>query len=415
MEGLFEQVFQYSKSNAIRFHMPSHNGSDIGINTSMDITELSFSDNLLNGHGLIKKTEEKIASLYNCNHALMLTCGATIAVSIAINVAKSYGDTIVVVGDGHISIYNNARVQGMQVVKVTSVNQMKQINGKIGAVFVTSPNYFGKITLAKNWRYDGALLIVDESHGSHFSFSSELPNSQCNDCDILISSWHKGLPVLTGGAVLLCNDIDIYRQLLYSRKLIHSTSPNYLIMASMDRACDIMNVKGEEYYRQVIESINGFRSLLCNRYIVLDTDDITRVCISLQGMCANAYAEILEANNIFIEMAYNDILVLIVTPFNHQHLQELARLMNSIMFEKKCEFISPLICEKKEILKSEIEFINCEKALGRVCAQELAIYPPGVPILIVGDIINRQVLDFILDRINIIFGLVDGLLPVFKN
>lgn len=395
--------------------MPSHNGIDLGINTAMDITELSFSDNLLNSSGVIKETEEKIARVYGCDYALMLTCGATTGVGIAVNVAKQYGDIIAVVGDAHISLFNNARLQNMCVVKVREKQELNAIKGKIGGIFITSPNYFGSITDAEGWRYGDALLIVDESHGSHFPFSSLLPESQCKKCDILISSWHKGLPVLTGGAVIVCNDESIYRQLLYSRKLIHSTSPNYMIMASMDRACDVMQADGEKNYRKVFSAIDAFKEKLCDRYAVLDNDDKTRVCISLRGMDAYGYSQILEKAGIFIEMTYNDILVLIVTPYNYRRLERLLSVMNEVDYNKPCEFVKIPYCEKAEVYTDNVEFVQINKALGRISASEIGIYPPGTPLVTVGDIINSEAIEFIIKNNKAIFGLVDGMLAVVKD
>lgn len=395
--------------------MPSHNGCDLGINTAMDITELSFSDNLLNGNGVIKATEKKIADIYKTDYALMLTCGATMGVSIAVNTAKLYGDIIAVVGDAHISVYNSARVQNMQVVNVASTSELLDIKGKIGAIFITSPNYYGVVTVADNWRYKDALLIIDESHGSHFPFSKLLPDSQRHKCDILISSWHKGLPVLTGGAVMVCSNEKIYRQLLYSRKLLHSTSPNYMIMASMDRACDEMSANGGKYYDNVFKEIKTFKANLCERYYVIDNDDATRLCISLKGKDASGFSKILETNGIYIEATYNDILVLIVTPYNYKWLKQLLKVMNNVEYNEICKTIIPPKCEKAVIKSNKVDFIDIKDALGRICALDLGIYPPGVPLIVVGDIINNNVIDFIVGNKQSIFGLVDGLIAVVGN
>ena len=89
---LYTALKKYAQSNPIRFHMPSHNGIDLGIDTSMDITELSFSDNLIESDGIIKNCENNIANAYGTKYGLMITSGATTAIAAALHTAKNKGN-----------------------------------------------------------------------------------------------------------------------------------------------------------------------------------------------------------------------------------------------------------------------------------------------------------------------------------
>lgn len=418
-DKLYQTLKNYSNKTPLRFHMPSHNGEDIGISTSMDITELSFSDNLIASDSVIARTEQNIAKAYNVPYALMLTNGATLGVAIALFAAKQKGDNLLVVGDCHKSIYNYAHIFGL------NLHFAKALNGslcydKYAAVIVTTPNYFGKTFDLTPLKNTTALVIADSSHGSHFAFSDLLPDLNTAIADIIVLSFHKTLPVLTGGAGVLCKDKTIYDMLVYARSLLHSSSPNYLVMASIDKAiCDFFE-NGKDYYKQVIASINEFKKTLNTRYNVVQTDDITRLCICLNGLNAEKFSKLLEAQNVYIEMTYGDLLVLIITPFNHKHLKLLASIVNNI----KCEDTYIPIAQLSELNLSEnqtkintnfkkVSFCTLNEAIGKVCASNIGIYPPGVPVIHMGDKITEGQLSFLQNENVEIFGLTNNKIAVF--
>ena len=145
------------------------------------------------------------------------------------------------------------------------------------AIIFTSPNYFGKVQDIQKLKNTTALVIADSSHGAHFAFCSKLPDLQTDIADITVLSFHKTLPVLTGGAGILTNDEKLYQMLVYSRSILHTSSPSYLIMASIDNAICEMALNGETLYNQVLSEIDNFKKQLCDRYFVVDNDDKTRL------------------------------------------------------------------------------------------------------------------------------------------
>lgn len=457
---LFDTIKNYAESKPIRFHMPAHNGEDIDITTAMDVTELSFSDNLIESDGVIALCEKNIATAYGTNYALMLTTGATTGVAIALSTARNIGKKLLMVGDLHKSVYNYANIFGFETTHTDSLScinsnnnkdrsvsdinngvrndnsnatnsknsdNINAVNGTNGdnsnkinaddfdAVILTSPDYFGKtydITCLKDTK---ALVIVDASHGAHFAFSDKLPNLDTDTADITILSFHKTLPVLTGGAGLLCNDRNIYDMLCYSRSVLHSSSPNYLTMASIDKSISNFFSNGQRLYDNCLQEIEIFKSSLCNRYKVLETNDKTRLCISANKISGKEILSQLERQNIYLEMAYNDILVAIVTPYNCKHLSVLARALNDINCTTQTEQINIKKPSKIGTICKKVKFLPIKECLNKVSAGNIGIYPPGTPIITVGDLIDSQIIDFLQSTDCEIFGLINGKLPIFDE
>lgn len=411
---LFDITKKYAQSGAIRFHMPAHNGEDIGICTAMDITELSFSDNLIESDGVIANCEKNIAQAYGVNFALMLTCGATSGVAIALHAAANKGKNLLLIGDCHKSVHNYAMIFGFSVTKADNFENI--CANDFDAIVITSPDYFGQTKDVTTLKNTTALVIVDASHGSHFAFCDALPDLQTNIADITILSFHKTLPVLTGGAGLLCNSHDIYDMLCYSRSLIHSSSPNYLTMASIDKAICDFSKHGQTLYSNCLKELQKFENSLCKtKYEVVKTCDKTRLCISTKGKSADRVAKLLEEQNIFLEMTYKDLLVAIVTPFNCVHLQKLSNALNEIDVAEKAENIRLPKSTKHANNKQKVRLIVPQNALGKVCAANVGVYPPGTPLLTVYDVITEEILRFLNSTKCEIFGLVNGKIPVFEE
>lgn len=414
---LYETLINYCDKNPVRFHMPGINGKDIGLCSCMDITELSFSDNLIDSNGIIKNTENNIAKAYSTNFALMLTCGATSGVAISLFVAKQYGNNLLIVGDCHKCVFNYASIFGLNITKIESFDNDIDFDN-FDCIVLTTPNYFGKTTNIDKLKNCNALKIVDASHGSHFAFCSKLPNLPTDIADITILSFHKTLPVLTGGAGIVCNNQEIFDKLVYARSLIHSSSPSYLIMASIDKAIVNFFENGEKLYQNVFNHINNFKNTLNDNFTVEKTDDKTRLCIGCKGKNANQIKNILEQNNIFVEMTYQDILVLIVTPYNSDKLEILSSVLNDIDVDQISLVENDNICQnqtKTDINANKIKFLPLAECAGKISASNIGIYPPGTPIIRIGDKITQNNIKFLQNTDLEIFGFVNGKTPVYED
>ena len=407
----------YSSANAIRFHMPGHSGVDIGINTNIDITELSFSDNLISATGAILDTEKLIADAYNMPYALMLTCGATSAVAIALYVASLHGDSIGIVGDAHKSVYNYADIFKLKIHKINDENMLDNLP-KLAAIIITSPDYFGNTKCIEKYK-GNHLIIVDQSHGAHFAFSSQLPDNQ-NSADILITSWHKTLPVLTGGAVISCNNNDIYSQLLIGRNILHSSSPNYMIMSSIDNCVRSMSACGNKIYNEVITKISLLTKSLPDRYTHIASDDVTRLVIATKYANGAVLSSILQTFCVYIEMSYEDKIVCIITPYNYHHLQRFFDILSQINLDKSiinCKDFLPSFDIKSttDYNEKNAKLIDISESKNRVCMTTIGLYPPCVPIITKGEIITKEIIDFLIEKQTNIFGLITGKILAAKH
>ena len=222
------------------------------------------------------------------------------------------------------------------------------------------------------------------------------------------------MPANTGASALFTQDENIYLNLKYYRSMIHSTSPNYMTMASIDCARDDFEKNGELYYakiKQVVDSYNG----QIGGFNILNTDDFSRLVLQSDGVDANEILEQLHDKGIDIEMAYLDKLVLILTPYNIDKLNKLEKALkqtNKTKLEKK-EFSKPLV-KAKEIKSYKIDFVDLEKSLGYVCACEIGIYPPSIPVVHSYEIIEEESLKVLIANKDHLFGLVNGKVAVLK-
>lgn len=409
------------KSDHLSFHTPGHSGGMVIYslsNAPIDVTELRFSDNLLNAEGVILQSEMEVSKAYGTQNVLYSTAGATALIHTVIRALSSKGNFLIF-GDAHKSIYNALRLYVGKGYAYSGLDLKGAIaKSNAGVVIVTSPDYFGRTRNLKEIRSIcddmGAVLIVDASHGAHFAFSQNLPKSATEYADLVIHSCHKTMPVLTGGAIL--NYTDEYKaSILSTFREIHTTSPSYPVMASIEGAVERFDREGEVLYIKTLSKIAEFTKNAKDKpYEVVATDDKTRLVIETHSDALNI-AKGLEARNIYPEMVYGSKLVFIVTPFNADKLCLLQEALDSEVYEGVYESLS---FENKELIElnfqGEREQIPFEKAEGRVCYDGVGLYPPGVPVILPGERIDSQKLDFLRSRLKLTFGLENGMVNVVK-
>lgn len=349
--------------------MPGHSGecgvldSELYSVAPFDVTELSFSDNMLDEKGVILEAEMLCAKAYNVPHSLFFTNGATSAIFTGVALLKRHTSLVCVIGSPHKSVINALELMGVNYV-------LSEKDVPADGFIVTTPDYFGKTTDYSylKEKYPSSIILVDEAHGAHFAFSTLLPKSSTKYADIVVNSMHKTLPVFTGGALLHTTDrfVDEVREL---RGQLHSTSPSYLIMASMDYARGYFEEYGEKLYSSLKENIDALR--LPDGFKKVETDDFTRLVIKVPNY-TNGYAvsHILEKRGVFIEMATCEELVLIVTPFNKNKLCLLESL-DKMTFS----------CENN---------INLKSLVGRIAEKDIGLYPPSTILVKKGDVITLE-------------------------
>jgi|AGTN01.3.fsa_nt_gi Arginine/lysine/ornithine decarboxylases len=398
----------------ISFHTPAHGGS---LNEE-DITELSYSDNLLSPSGAIKFSEEEIAKAYGAEKAFYVTSGATVAVQIAVETYKD--KKILVLPGAHRSVFEAIRLFGAEGYYGGN-SSIEEALEKIepGAVLLTYPDYFGNCfdikAVSEKIKNSGAKLIVDSAHGSHFKFSSKMPVPATKYGDIVTHSLHKTMPALTGAALILCRGEEEER-VFRSFKKIHSTSPSYPVMLSVERAVKKFSGEGEALYGKVLSEIKKFREKLPAPYAALENGDKTRLVIS-SPYRAPEVSGYLEKNGLFPEAALFEKLVFIVTPYNYKNLKLLSSLLKiAPAFELRVPASFPSDSGLQKIISAEGEIITISplESSGRISASDVGFYPPGVPVVFEGQEISGEAALFIEKNKGKLFGLDNGLIYVLK-
>ena len=276
---LYDKLIEYSKSGTYPLHMPGHKRNTKllqGVDPfDIDITEITDFDNLHNAEGIIKESMENAAKYYGVKKTWYLVNGSSSGILAAIHSVTDIGDKILIGRNCHKSVYNaiEARNLNAEYVYPEFIDELNMCGGyepekireilcnnsDIKAVVITSPTYEGIVSdikkIAEVVHAQGAILIVDEAHGAHFRVSDKLPRPayECG-ADIVIESVHKTLPSLTQTALLHLNSDRVLEKKITKALAIYQTSsPSYLLMASIEKCIYYMSKNGKELSLKDVE------------------------------------------------------------------------------------------------------------------------------------------------------------------
>lgn len=407
----------------ISFHTPAHNNTLPSEFLHCDITELCYSDNLLNAKGSLKKLEQKVSSIYQVKKAFISTNGATNCILTAIYCLKDKGSFLIVGDHTHKSVYSALEVANCQAYFTSNLTKdnISKLPHDIKVIVLTTPNYYGEcidIDFYQDFaQKNNCYLVIDASHGCHFVFSSKLPRSVSYCGDLVVHSFHKTLPVPTGGAVLLCNNTQLVDECNRIRQLFHSTSPSYFVLVGIERAIDIMQKDGEILYDLIYNAILEFRKFDIGNFKCLVNHDFSRLVLYSDFDADIAMQQLFE-RGFALEMCDGNKLVAIVTPYNYKALKQLAKALKTISELKIAQNknkIKKHIAEQdisKIIFNPQKELVDIDNALGRISANQVGIYPPGTSILRSGEVITQQTIKVIKENMDKAFGLENSKLSV---
>lgn len=378
---LYDAVINYNPT--LRLHMPGTSGdasiSPLYSSAPFDITELDFSDNLHDANGVIAESEKLTAEAYGSKHCLYFTSGATTAIFCAILTVKDYVNKLYCLGTPHKSIVNAGELFNIDIEAVDTLPSNCQ------AVILTTPDYYGNIVSVRDIRnkFPNAFIIVDEAHGAHYPYSTLLPKNVTNEADMVINGLHKTLPVYTGGAILRSDSDELTEKARYYRSKVHTTSPSYLTMCSMDYARGYMQENGERLYACVKTAIDNLS--LPNGFSIVPSDDFTRLVIEVPKS-TNGYAVARKSQDsgIYFELVEDRRLVAIVTPFNYTKLKLLETL----------DPTAPLMRGR-----------DLSELIGTQATKDIGLYPPGKVYIKKGEIITAEIIEVLQRDSQRIFGL----------
>lgn len=451
---LIDRLKDYSRSDFYPFHMPGHKrqiengvGAEFPAPFSIDITEIDGFDNLHHAEGILRESMEWAASVYGTDKTYYLINGSSCGILSAISGCVVAGGKILVSRNCHKSVYNGIFVNHLEseyiypqfidnfgITGGLSANDVDNLLARypeIQAVLVVSPTYEGIVSdiaaIADAAHRHNVPLIVDEAHGAHFPFSEELPVSALElGADVVIQSVHKTLPSMTQTALLHVKDglvdVDMIEQYLH---IYQSSSPSYVLMASIERCIEWMDTEGrvrmEEYLAMLKESRKKLKGM---KYLkLLDRDvigsggihdlDITKIVISTRGTSIDGAKldEVLRKNyHLEMEMCGPESVVALTSLMDTK--EGLDRLTDALIEvdagleagEVRDSSVCPVYPKIKlkiaHALSTTGEPVEWKDAAGRVSAEFVYIYPPGIPLIAPGEILEEDLINKIIDYKN---------------
>lgn len=443
--------------------MPGHKGSRIYRENGYgyfldkimdcDITEIPGADNLFQTEGIIAETMKKYERLYGVKKSYLLVNGSSGGLISAILACVRPGGKLIMARNSHKSIFNALGLASIEPVyaypeeaegcgilgEITAEEIVRCMddNPDADAVILPSPNYYGICSnvrkIAEEVHKRGKVLIVDQAHGAHLRLFEKYAGSgagcACAECgfpesaetqgaDIVINSIHKTLASFTQSALLNLTS-DRVNPFVMEDKLqtIESSSPSYLLMATLDINADLLEKSGErlikewtdnlEYFYTEAEKIPGLRVIMPQNM------DMTKINIDMSayGINGNELEELLMERDIFIELVTGNIVMCMTgignTRRDYERLIESLKEIAAKLGENKAggQAIRPAgqpevltrVLEKKAV-PVEKEFVLIDEAAGRVCGSSIIPYPPGIPIVCPGEVIDEAVIEYVKAR-----------------
>lgn len=460
--GMYEALSAYGNSDFYPYHMPGHKRSRQMQEWSdifrIDITEIDGFDNLHQAEGIIRQAQERASQLYGAEETFFLVNGSTCGVLSAVLAATEKKDTILIARNCHKSVYHAAFLQELQLrylcpgqiaeygiadaISPPAVEMALEKYPECKAVVITSPTYEGIIAdirgIAQIVHKYGKILIVDEAHGAHLGLAEGMPeNAVRQGADLVIHSLHKTLPAMTQTALLHVNGNLVNRKKLRRYLSIFQTSsPSYVFMANMDACITYMRENADAGYAKMksnychfMEQMKACKHIRIGNQEAVDKQcyhfkawDFGKLVISVKGTVGmngqQLYDILRDEFHLQMEMAADSYVLAIMTIMDRkegwQRLADaLLRIDGRIEAGGKSSF-SPKLSETAlpeaamtiaktfaTILENEE---NCEEipliqAEGKIAGDFVNLYPPGIPILVPGEVIGKQEIERILESL----------------
>lgn len=435
--SLYQALRKRTAEKAARFHMPGHKGRaayDLPSNIfSIDYTEIDGTGNLYEGDEPILSAERHAAQTLGASDCLFLTGGSTLALQTAIASAVPVGGSLLVDRGCHRAVthamalldltphfvYPSTLPTGIPgPLSPSDVEQALRAHSEASALLITSPNYYGVLqdipALAELCHRYGKLLLVDAAHGAHLKAVCGQSVIE-QGADLAAVSTHKTLPALGQSAVLLSSGRIPFDTLLQTAPLFGTSSPSYLLMASIDLACAWLDDEGEQAYRACADTVRTLRTeiprhtpfpVLSERDAALDPCRLTICCQGTNVTGDELSAILCREFGIDAEMSDAHHVVLICTGMDQP--RDYARLMGALKHpqfhrveEAPAAASAPAlphpvrVCSVREAQFAPFVSIPVEQAAGRICARAVTPYPPGVPVIYPGERIAQVHIEFL--------------------
>ncbi|NLY72571.1 MAG: aminotransferase class I/II-fold pyridoxal phosphate-dependent enzyme [Tissierellia bacterium] len=420
-----EALDRVIEEELIHFEMPGHKGRIEEEIYKYDYTEIEGTDNLTSPQGAILETMEAISRAFGSKKSFISINGSTGGLLGAMSAAFKRGDEIIIMRGAHISIYDGIYLLGLRPRYLYNdrdyLAQLKElVNENTRGLVLTSPDYYGAILDEEIFQWIRArdlTLIVDEAHGSHLKLIDESLSSMAY-ADIVVHSFHKTLPSMTQSAVVhLCSERFSENYLQKHIKLFQSTSPNYLLMRSLDLALEIYESRGKKLMEDLLENCRAFKEELektTDFYVDYrgKRQDKTRLFISHKKEID--YGDLdkkLRARALQSEFFNQDGILLMPSIMNIKNdFDKLLEALQGLeLIDKKKlgykDFRPVRALEVGQAFLRQTRLVSFKEAVGRVVTEYAIPYPPGSPVLVPGEIMDKKLAAYLEDFQGEIVGL----------
>jgi arginine/lysine/ornithine decarboxylase len=469
-------LIEHAKKNTVSFHMPGHKGAGIYSRyhyeeflsrmMDCDITEIPGADNLFQTEGIIRDTQYKYATLYDVAYSYLLINGTSGGLIAAILASVAPEKKLIMARNCHKAVFNALtlgniqpvyaypeRVSGQEIAGPISVAEIKRLlteNPDGAAVILPSPNYYGICSdikaIADVVHEAGKILIVDQAHGAHLHFfhkygvGEDMPlSAESCGADIVVNSTHKTLASFTQSAILNLNSNRVDRYHLEDKlQAIQSTSPSYLLMASLDINAEILQNHGKTLIEEWRANLDDFyrKAADIQGLSIMKAPNLDRTKVNLDmselGLSGAALEIGLIERGIFPELNTGNILMCMTgigNTRNHMNrlIEALADIAEINHHRNINEGNSESIKTPPTKVPDQAEFacipnakmyVRLEDAADRICAGSVIPYPPGIPIICPGEAFTAEIVQYIQFLRNSgekVIGVTDaGTVPVGK-
>ncbi|KML39699.1 MULTISPECIES: aminotransferase class I/II-fold pyridoxal phosphate-dependent enzyme [Bacillaceae] len=451
---LFSGLLAHAKKDPVQFHIPGHKkgaGIDpefrdyIGDNAlAIDLINIGPLDDLHQPKGIIKEAQDLAAEAFGADRTFFSVQGTSGAIMTMVMAVCGPGDKIIVPRNVHKSVMSAIVFSGATPIFIhpeidenlgishgittESVSKALELHPDAKGVLVINPTYFGVsadlkriVEIAHSYNVP---VLVDEAHGVHIHFHDELPLSAMQaGADLAATSVHK-----LGGSMTQSSILNMKGNLVSAKRvqsilsMLTTTSTSYLLLASLDVARKRLATEGKELIQKTIDlaqsirrRINEIDRLYCVGEEILETKaahdyDPTKLIISVKELGMNGFDVenwLREHHNIEVEMSdlYN--ILCIVTPGDSEReadilvtaLAELASERKGNTEKLETQVLLPdipvLSLTPRDAFYADTELVPFDESEGRIIAEFIMVYPPGIPIFIPGEIITGENLRYI--------------------
>lgn len=444
----------YVSERRIPFHMPGHKQGK-GVNKLLkslfgqkvfryDLTEVDGSDYLNSPTSVIQEAEKLAAQAFGSYKTFFLINGSTVGNHAAILSLVRENDKIIIGRNAHQSTAAGIILSGAYpiyaqptmhkesgfypVISPHEISRLISIYPEVQAVHLTSPTHIGFMpdiqSIHDLTSKHNIPLIVDEAHGSHFPFHSELPISAIKlGADIVVQSTHKTIGSLTQTSMLHINKSPYIssRKMQSILGILQSSSPSTLFIMSLDAARHQMAANGEKLLSRTLQlarnlrsQINTIPNLSCYGKEVVGTDDIydldeTKILINVSKTGYTGYelekilgrkygieVEMSDAQHLLVFVTIGDTESSVASLLNVlRNLAKHSRQTALIIEHNTIPDIPPLIMTPREAFFAPKKRVRLSASVGQICGEFVTPFPPDIPVIVPGEKINNDVIEFI--------------------